>query len=142
MKKYYVGILYGLIPGFLIGSVAIIIVMNTYNAMKVCHYEAGGKTTVAEFGDGRYAIERDMIHSNSNNPPPTNAVLYDRWDKEILDRDVGRYRVVGSDLYVVGENGYTIIHDFLSISNTKSTEDLLPDEIKIFKNEEKFIELK
>lgn len=142
MKNYVVRLLLGVILGILIGYVTLGITLLIYNETKVCHYEPGGKVIVAEFGDGRFAIVRDLIKKSSSNPPPTNAVLYDQWDKEIIDKDVERYRVYDSNLYIVGENGYTILYDFLDLMNIKEGEEMFPNEQKVFDNKEKFIELK
>lgn len=142
MKNYVVRLLLGVILGILIGYVTLGITLLIYNETKVCHYEPGGKVIVAEFGDGRFAIVRDLIKKSSSNPPPTNAVLYDQWDKEIIDPDVERYRVYDSDLYIVGENGYTILRYFQKVINSEDEEYFSSSTQEIFDNKKKFTKLK
>lgn len=101
-----------------------------------------GRDVVKSFGDGRYGIARMLRWFEEEKNDPENKMIYtlrDRKEQETIEPDVDKYLEKGSKVYVIGENGYTVL-DYKTgeIENYKDTSELPEEYSQIFDKQSKF----
>lgn len=104
-----------------------------------------GRDVVKSFGDGRYGIARMLRYTPGTeeykNNPDIKMIytLRDRKEQETIEPDVDKYLEKGSKVYVVGENGYTVL-DYKTgkIENYKDISESPEEYSQIFDKQSKF----